>query len=246
MNFILITVLRWILSLAIAGFILGSLFLVFWIIKPKWSKALRIQQPGNIEPIFGTELKRSILGLTLYMIPSTILYFTSQYYGYSPMYTDINEHGVFYIFFTFMTLVVLVDTWFYWAHRLMHWHPFFIKAHDIHHQSYNLNPLSAYSVDIVHGILNVVPYACVLLFMPWHPIAIVAFGLFSLFYNGYIHLGYDLPPAWFQKYFPFRLIYTASHHAIHHHDYDHNFSAYFTFWDKLMKTEKLPRVEKTN
>ncbi|MBY0451461.1 MAG: sterol desaturase family protein [Bdellovibrionaceae bacterium] len=177
------------------------------------------------------------------MTPSVILYFTSKYFNYSPMYTDVSEYGWPYLIFTFFTLVVLVDTWFYWAHRLMHWHPFFEKAHQIHHESYNLNPLSAYSVDIVHGILNIIPYAAVILFMPWHPIALVSFGFFSLFYNGYIHLGYDLPQTWFQKYFPLRLIYTASHHAVHHHEYDHNFSAYFTFWDKLMKTEKLNNPE---
>lgn len=155
------------------------------------------------------------------------------------MYTDISEHGVAYLFFTFALLIVSVDSWFYWAHRLMHWHPFFSRAHAVHHESYNINPLSAYSVDIVHGILNVVPYAMVLLFVPWHPYPVLAFGIFSIFYNAYIHLGYDIPQSAIQKIWPLRIIYTSSHHAAHHHDYDHNFSAYFTFWDKVMKTEKL-------
>lgn len=219
--------------------IIGTQLFIFWFLKPTFLQKYRIHQPSFVKPIFKTELKRSILGLSLYLVPTSIVFLTFRYFSYSPMYTDINEHGISYLVFTFILLLILVDTWFYWAHRLMHSHPFFSKAHLVHHESMNLNPLSAYSVDIVHGTLNIVPYAFVILFVPWHPIVIFSFGLFSIFYNGYIHLGYDLPQKLFQKNLALRLVYTARHHATHHQEFNYNYAAYFTFWDKLMKTEKI-------
>ncbi len=229
---------RWLVTLGFAGLVISSFYILFWVIAPKYLQKFRIAQPQKHPLLLKLELKRSVLGLSVYLIPSALLYFTQLYWNYTPMYTDINDFGIEYLFFTFFLLVVVVDTWFYWSHRLMHWHPFFIKAHLVHHESYNINPFSAYSVDLIHGILNMIPYGLVLLFVPWHPIPVAAFGLFSVVYNCYIHLGYDFKVNFFMRFKFLKYIYTANHHSIHHQNYSYNFAAYFTFWDKLMKTEK--------
>ncbi|MBC7872922.1 MAG: sterol desaturase family protein, partial [Ferruginibacter sp.] len=47
----------------------------------------------------------------------------------------------------------------------------------------------------------------------------------------------EIYPQWFLKNFFLKSIIGASHHSLHHKHYKYNFGLYFTWWDKLKKTE---------
>ena len=185
-------------------------------------------------------MPRTILSLSLYMLPVlSTLYFLKEH-KYTVMYTDIEQYGWAYFVLSILLFAAFIDTWFYWAHRLMHKYGFLKRSHNVHHRSYNVSPVTSYSFDIVEGFINMMPYWIAVMIIPWHPTALFIFGTFGIFYIGYIHLGYDFAYQWRRKNPVLKWFYSSTHHSIHHQRYDHNFGLYFTFWDKLMKTEAEP------
>ena len=227
----------WTTLLIRALLVIGPLFLVFWVIKPAWVKKLRIHQPRHKDVITLKEMPRFIFGLSVYLIPGVALVFSKKTFGYSPMYTDISQYGWVYFAASFLIFAIIIDTWAFWSHYLMHRISAFKKIHQIHHQSYNVTPISAYSLHYIEAVLNVIPYAIIIFLIPWHPTALLIFGIFGMFYNSYLHLGYDLPANWKNKIPGASLLLTSSHHSIHHQQFRGNYAAYFVFWDRLMKTE---------
>lgn len=230
---------RWLQVMLRAGMVLGPMCFLFWILRPKHLAKYRIHQPREIAPKVKEEFPFFILGLSVYLIPSAIGILVSKYFGYSMMYTDIAEFGWPYFFLTIFIFAFTIDTWFYWTHRLMHSHPYFKSIHRLHHRSYNVTPISSYSFHFTEGLLNMAPYGALIFLIPWHPLALTSFGFFGIFYVGYIHLGYDVPAHIRRKSPLFKIFYSSTQHSIHHHLNDHNFAVYFSFWDRVMKTEKI-------
>lgn len=231
---------RWFSILTRATIILGSLFLVFWVIQPKWIQRFRIPQPRNVPHIAKKEWWRTVVGLSVYLIPITSVVLCQKFFGYSQMYTDIAEHGWLYFFFSFFLFMVIFDTWFYWAHRLMHIQPFLRRSHGVHHRAYNPTPVSAYAFDFVEAVINMMPYWIGVMLVPWHPTMLVLFSALGMAFNGYLHLGYDFAFQWRMKVPVLNWIFSSTHHSVHHQRHDGNFGLYFTFWDRLMGTERAP------
>lgn len=231
---------RWVTLMFRALIILGPMVLIFWLLRPRWVHAFRIHQPLQKKPIPLQELPRAILGLSVYLIPTVVLIFVKEKWNYSPMYLNIEDYGWPYFFLSIFIFAFFIDTWFYWAHRLMHSQRFLKKCHNVHHKSYNITPVSSYSFDLVEALINMMPFMIVFLLMPWHPMAVFIFSMFGIFYIGYIHLGYDFAYSWRRKHPVLKWFYSSTHHSIHHQRYDGNFAVYFTFWDKWMKTEIEP------
>ncbi len=228
---------RWLVMMMRACMFLIPMALVFWIIRPKWTQKFRIHQPREAKTRTKEEIPRTIMGLSVFMIPVAANVIAREEFGYSMMYTDVDQYGWAYLVASIFIFAFIVDTWFYWAHRLMHTVPFLKKAHNVHHRSYNPTPATSYSFDVVEALINMAPYIIIVLCIPWHPLALLIFSSFGIFYVGYIHLGYDFGFNWRKKNFLTKWFYSSTHHSIHHQIYDGNFAVYFTFWDKLMKTE---------
>ncbi len=119
----------------------------------------------------------------------------------------------------------------------MHSNEFFKKAHASHHKSVTTTPATAYNFHIVEALLNMIPYTIIAIFVPWHPAAFIVYTTMGMAYNGYVHLGYDFAFKARQKIPIVNWFYTSTHHSIHHQIYQGNYAVYFTFWDRLMKTE---------
>lgn len=231
---------RWSLIMLRAFGVFLPFLLVFWVWKPAFLQGFRIQQPRVVAPRFLADCLATVFGLSVYLIPLYGLFVLKRDFGYTKMYTDISEYGVAYFLFSFLLFAVINDTWFYWAHRAMHTFAPFKTIHEWHHRSYNITPLSSYSFHPGEAILDMIPYALVVFFIPFHPAVLSSFGLFGIFNNSYIHLGYDIPLTWREKFPPLKLFYTARHHALHHHQYNYNFAVNFMFWDRVMGTERTP------
>lgn len=228
---------RWLTTMFRASIVLVPLTFLFWVIRPSFLEDFRISQPKDVRTRSIEELPRLILGLSVYIIPTGILYLTKHFFGYSRMYTDINQFGVAYFVFSIFLFMVISDTWFYWSHRLMHTNSYLKKVHAVHHRSYNVTPISSYSFHLVEALLNMTPYLFLLLVFPWHPLAIVLIGFFGLTYNGYLHLGYDVRDELRARIPGLNFFYSSTHHSRHHQNNSGNYGLYFTFWDKIMKTE---------
>lgn len=242
MEFIEFLIHRWFLILLRALTILGPLFLVFWILKPRWVDRFRIPQPRRIDTLTREELPRAVVGLSAYLIPIACAVIVKEKWGYTSMYLDISEYGWFYFFLSIALFAVLYDTWFYWLHRSMHYLKALKRAHAVHHRSVNVTPATSYSFDSVEALLNMMPYWFIVMVLPWHPLALFTFSMIGMTYNGYLHLGYDVGVQWRAGHPILKWFNSSTHHAIHHQRHDRNFSFYFTFWDKWMSTESLPQT----
>ncbi len=156
-------------------------------------------------------------------LPTPIIYFL-YYYGFS--------------FIKIFIAFAFIDTWQYFLHRLMHVNKtLYRKFHSRHHRLY---------VPYAYGALYNAPFEGFLLDTCGSGLSAILTGLtqresiilytFSTLKTVDDHCGYSLPYDPFQKLFPNNAVYHDIHHQ--HFGIKTNFSQpFFTFWDKVLKTE---------
>lgn len=162
--------------------------------------------------------------------------FWAKEQGWTAIYTDLASYGYAYLLFSFVVLAVIHDAYFYWLHRLMH-HSFWLRRiHGWHHRSFNPNPLTALAFHPLEALLEIAVVPLVALFLPLHPLVLLLFASFSLFWNVVGHLGYELFPAGFTQHCLGRYFNTSTHHNLHHSNGRYNFGLYFNYWDQWLGT----------
>lgn len=128
------------------------------------------------------------------------------------------------------------DTYFYWAYRIMH-HPWLFKMiHLVHHKSTNPSPWAAYAFHLFEAIVESLIFVIFLFTIPIHSIHLMTFFVFSLVYNVYRHLGFEIYPKGFNEYWLGKWMNTSVSHNLHHQYFKGNYGLYFTIWDRLMGT----------
>lgn len=215
--------------------IAGIAFFIFYLLmSKKWHyKKIQLKDAKN------TDYLREIAYST-----GTILIFASfilflhhpNIAPHTTRYIHIYEKGWVYYFSVFPLLFLIHDTYFYWVHRLMH-HPFLFKwIHLVHHQSTNPSPWAAYAF---HPLESIVEQGVVFIFyftLPIHITHLAIFFLFSILYNVYGHLGYELYPKNFSRSLLGKWINTSTNHNQHHQFFKGNYGLYTLFWDRMMGT----------
>ena len=120
--------------------------------------------------------------------------------------------------------------------RLMH-HPKLIKLfHLVHHKSNNPSPWAAYAFHPLEAIAESLIFVIFLFTIPIHSIHLATFFVFSLAYNVYGHLGYELYPKGFSSHWLGKWINTSVSHNMHHQYFKGNYGLYFTIWDRITGT----------
>lgn len=135
----------------------------------------------------------------------------------------------------YITVLILFDFCFYWAHRYGHEVNLFWGAHVVHHQSEEYNLTVALRQSWIHSFLA---------FVFFLPIAFLGVDIITLgicasinsFYQFWIHTKtIHKMPKWFEAIFN-----TPSHHRVHHgvnpKYIDKNHAGMFIIWDKLFGT----------
>jgi sterol desaturase/sphingolipid hydroxylase (fatty acid hydroxylase superfamily) len=179
--------------------------------------------------------------LLIYSSFGLILLFVQRQFGFSPVYTNIEERGWPYFFFSIALMMVSIDAIFYWAHRVMHWRPVYIRVHKLHHRFINVTPWTTYSFHFYESLVDsVLVFFLPLMFFPWHPAALAVYTTINITWSTYLHAGYDFIPKKWQNHVPFRWFYSSTHHSLHHQYGLCNYGLYFAYWDRSMGTERLP------
>jgi|JI10StandDraft_1071094.scaffolds.fasta_scaffold288800_2 lathosterol oxidase len=219
--------------------ILGGLYLIFWVFKRPWMDKYRVPTIGAAK---AKPAKEALLTFSTYIIYTivAVIVMLSAKAGHSMMYTDVAKYGWFYTIFSVVIFCVWSDTTFYWSHVLMHKSKFVYRSHVVHHQFVNTTPWAAYAFHVGESAMSAGFFGILMLIMPWHPMALFVFVVFSVTYNGVIHLGYDFFPVSWRQHPVLKYMNTTTHHIYHHQKSDCNYSFIFTFWDKWMGTESLP------
>ena len=159
-------------------------------------------------------------------------------------YKEIADHGWLYYFSAFPIMFFMHDAYFYFAHRIMHHPKLFKHVHLVHHYSTNPSPWAAYAF---HPLEAIVEQGIVIIFyftIPIHITHLAIFFLFSIIYNVYGHLGYELYPRGFNKTMIGKWINTSTNHNQHHQYFKGNYGLYTLIWDRLFGTIRKDYDEK--
>ena len=167
---------------------------------------------------------------------------------YLQIYEQKEQYGLFYYYFSFLGIVMLHDTFFYWTHRLLHLPWFYKNIHFRHHKSKVPSPLTAYNFHPLEALMHFSFVPLALYFIPVHANVLVFFLYYHMFFNVLGHSGVHFTGKLVKT--PLVYLYNMNnHHDLHHEKNRGNYSLYFNFWDRIMGTnvkEYLDQHEKDN
>ncbi len=213
----------------------GIPFLIFyvWFKSPLFRFKIQPKFPGT------SHIQREILYSLLSMLIFTTIgsaVFVAHRNGYTKIYTGIHEYGMAYFVFSVFLFIFLHDTYFYWSHRLMHHKKIYKHVHLIHHKSINPTPWAAFSFHPLEAVAQVLILPIMVFAIPFHPVAILLWGIYQLALNVGGHVGFELFPSGFTNNLFSKWHNTSTHHNMHHKYVTCNYGLYFNLWDRLMGT----------
>lgn len=203
--------------------------------RQKWEKK-KINQKEYSPGQFRKEIVRSNITAILFSISGAVLLVLWQK-GYAKIYLDLHGYPLWWLPLSLIIALFLQETYYYWLHRWMHIPVIFRRVHQWHHESHIASPWTAFSFHPLEGLIQAVFLPVVLLFLPMHLYVLVTMLVIMSVTSVINHLDIEIYPSWFVNSFLGKWIIGATHHSLHHKQYKYNYGLYFTFWDKLVKTE---------
>ena len=214
----------------------GAFFYVFYILFKKKKAGKKIQEkfPENVH--YKRELFYSFLTMLIFSVIPLLFFQNEKISSTTLLYSKITNLGWFYFFAVFPLMIFIHDTYFYWTHRLMHHKRLFKLFHLVHHKSTNPSPWAAYAFHPLEAVVEAGVFIVFLYCIPIHKIHFFIFFFFSISYNIYGHLGFELYPRNFHKTKIGKWINTSVSHNQHHQYFKGNYGLYLLFWDRIMGT----------
>lgn len=217
------------------AFMAGLGYLIFYSWKRRRFIHRKIQQKLPGWHMVRHEVVHSLLTAAIFALVGLGIY-GLKLAGWSQVYTDSSQYGIFYLVFSFLVLIVIHDAYFYWMHRLMH-HPRLFKIfHLAHHRSNNPTPWASLAFHPLEALVEIAIIPLIVMVMPLHPVVLFAFATWSLTWNIVGHLGFELFPAGWVDHPILKWLNTSTHHNLHHHYSKGNYSLYFNWWDRWLGT----------
>jgi Delta7-sterol 5-desaturase len=217
-------------------FIATPVFLIFYVLLKKSMLHKKIQLKFPNVKDYAREIGFSTLSIIIFAVPPLLLLENDAARQHTTFYTNIHDHSTVYFVLAVPIMILMHDSYFYWTHRLMHSPVLFKMFHLVHHKSTNPSPWAAYAFHPLEAIVESLIFVIFLFTIPIHPIHLKTFFAFSLFYNVYGHLGFEIFPKGFNKNWFGKWLNTSVSHNQHHHYFKGNYGLYFIFWDRLMGT----------
>lgn len=217
-------------------FILAAIaFSIWYLFKRKAWIYKKIQKQFPIRKDYIREFSYSVIASCIFTLVG-IGVFKTDFRNFTQLYMDIGQFGITYFVLSIPVMLLIHDTYFYWAHRIMH-HPLvFSRVHRTHHLSTNPSPWAAMAFHPVEAIIEAGIIPVLALVMPVHPLSLGIFLLIMMIYNVYGHIGYELFPRGFATSKIGRWVNTSVSHNQHHESFKGNYGFYFLWWDRWMKT----------
>ncbi|GAO48009.1 hypothetical protein G7K_2197-t1 [Saitoella complicata NRRL Y-17804] len=177
--------------------------------------------------------------LTLESLPQmailTAPWFLAEVRGYSKLYMDPKEYGLWYMFAQFPLFIMFTDCFIYLIHRGLH-HPLVYKRlHKPHHKWIVPTPYASHAFHPLDGYAQSLPYHIFPFIFPLHKISYIALFTFINIWTILIHDGEFIANN--------PLINGAACHTIHHLYFNHNYGQFTTLWDRLGASYRKPEQE---
>ncbi len=211
-------------------------FTLFWVIGKNWLRHLFIQKTFPKQIQLWKEFAYSMSTVVIFSLVGFSIY-TSERLDITRIYYKISDYGVAYMIVSFVLTLVFHDFYFYWTHRMMHHKRLFKYVHRVHHESTNPSPWAAYSFHPWEALVQAMVLPIMVFTMPLHPLTIFLFLTYMIVRNVVGHLGFEILPKGFTKNKWLNWNTAIVHHNMHHEHFHSNYGLYFSWWDRLMKTE---------
>jgi Delta7-sterol 5-desaturase len=182
------------------------------------------------------DIKLSILSSIIFALAAALI--VSAYdLGITRLYADVDRYPLWYLGISYLVVIVLQDTYFYFLHRLFH-HPLLFRWwHQGHHQSHQPTPWTSFAFDPPEAIVQSLFLVAIVFIVPLHLITVIAILITMTVWAVVNHLGIERLPTYFPHQWCSKYFTGPAHHAIHHRQYTLHYGLYFTFWDRKLGTE---------
>ena len=218
-------------------FLVAGLFYLFFYswFAGKWHKR-KLNSKDYKEGQLRREIKWSMVTSLIFSVAGAITLVLWQK-GFTKIYDSLTLYGWWYLPISLLIFMLLHETYYYWFHRWMHLPKVFRLVHKVHHDSNITSPFTAFSFHPLESLIQAIFMPLVLLILPMHYyVVIIELSIMTL--SSVInHLDIEIYPKWLLNYSPGKWLIGATHHSLHHRQFKYNYGLYFTFWDKLWKTE---------
>jgi Delta7-sterol 5-desaturase len=217
--------------------------LAYWLLWQRGGEKLRATRLNRDRPmrrVILQEIRLSLLSSAMYALPAAYA-LVAWLHGGTLIYTDWRTHGgVPYLLLSAFLYLAVQDSYYYWAHRLMHHPRLFPWMHAGHHRSRQPTPFASFAFDPAEAFVTGWLLPAMTFVIPVH-IGVVLVLLLLMTVTAVLnHSGWEiLPERMIDGPIGGQLI-SATHHSLHHLRFGTNYGLYFRFWDKLMGTDAMP------
>lgn len=218
-------------------FISGAYHYIFYILlRRKYQDKIINDGPLKIQQL-KREIWLSLLSAIIFAIIGVAALCLRQL-GITGIYTDFSAFPIWYFPISILFFLAIHDTYYYWLHRWMHSSQWMRNFHMEHHKSLQTTVLTSFSFHPLESFLQAIIIPLILVVVPMSIPALLAVLVIMTLSATINHAGVEVYSdrirySWFKKW-----VIGATHHDAHHKYAQKNFGLYFTFWDRLMGTER--------
>uniref|UniRef100_A0A0F7Z9H4 Lathosterol oxidase-like protein n=1 Tax=Crotalus adamanteus TaxID=8729 RepID=A0A0F7Z9H4_CROAD len=194
------------------------------------------KHPQFLENQVQREIKHTVSSLPLISIPTVAIFF-AEVRGYSKLYSNIGDsaYGWLGVVFSMFSFLFFTDMCIYWIHRLVHHKLFYKRFHKPHHIWKIPTPFASHAFHPLDGFLQSIPYHIYPFVFPLHKVTYLCLYVFVNIWSISIHDGDYRVPNLLKP-----IINGAAHHTDHHLYFNYNYGQYFTLWDRIGGSYKIP------
>jgi len=154
------------------------------------------------------------------------------------IYARPMAHGLAWLLLSLPALLLWQDFYFYWTHRLLHTRWLFRHVHAVHHRSRNPSPWAAYAFHPAEALNNCIMLIVALAVVPVHEVVLAIFVFHQIIRNTHGHAAVETMPRGFARHPIWGRFTTTTHHHLHHETAHGNYGLWFTWWDRICRTER--------
>lgn len=232
----------WYYGLASFGLILVGYFLVagsiYWLFYSALGQtfANRMYRSPPSRQAIRKDIELSALSAIVFALSAAFILVMYDA-GATLLYADLNPDRLWYWAVSFVAVLILQDTYFYFTHRAFHHPQIFKKLHQGDHQSGDPTPWTSFAFDLPDAIAQAIFLVSVVFIIPLHFITLVAVLMTMTIASIIHHLGFEPLSPSFSCHWLGKWLINSTHHFIPDRKYKVHYGLYFTFWDKLLNTQ---------
>ncbi|MCT0215809.1 sterol desaturase family protein [Synechococcus sp. CS-1330] len=214
----------------------GGCWCLVRICRPHATSASSELQDKRMRDGIQHDIRLSVLSAAVFALAAAALLWL-QNHGMTRIYTGADPNNWWYLGVSYLAVLILQDTAFYFTHRLFHHRALYALFHRGHHRSRRPTPWTSFAFDPPEALVQSLFLVGVVTLLPLHVITLLAVLSTMTIWAIVNHLDLDELPRRFPHHWLGRWVIGPAHHALHHHRPSVHFGLYFTFWDRVCSTE---------